>query len=104
VPIPRVATDGYPLKIPNVGWSELRPANVEWSRTALAGTRTGEAVYLVHSFHLATDDPVHVLATYDHGGHAVTAAVARGNVIGCQFHPEKSAVVGLAILSHFARS
>ena len=102
--IPSVSTTGLPLKIPNVGWRELSTAGADWSRTALSGTRRGDAVYLVHSFHLVPDDPADVLATYDHGGHAVTAAVARGNVIGCQFHPEKSASVGLAILSHFASS
>jgi imidazole glycerol-phosphate synthase subunit HisH len=101
-PIPAASTAGQPLKIPNVGWRGLRAAGADWSRTALTTTRQGAAVYLVHSFHLVPEDPAHVLATYDHGGHAITAAVARDNVIGCQFHPEKSAAVGLEILSHFA--
>jgi imidazole glycerol-phosphate synthase subunit HisH len=102
--IPSLSGAGEPLKIPNVGWRGLRAGGTEWSRTSLAGTRHGEAVYLVHSFHLVPDNPVNVLATYEHGGHAVTAAVVRDNVIGCQFHPEKSASVGLAILSRFACS
>jgi imidazole glycerol-phosphate synthase subunit HisH len=101
-PIAAVAIDGQPLKIPNIGWRALQPApSSGWSNTALASVQPGQAVYLVHSFHLVPTDPAHVLAWCDYGGQRVTAAVARDNVIGCQFHPEKSGVVGQAILARF---
>jgi glutamine amidotransferase len=58
-------------------------------------------MYFVHSY--APDDPVHVIATCDYGG-PVTAAVARENVWGTQFHPEKSGANGLALLSNFVRA
>ena len=59
------------------------------------------SIYLVHSFHVGPDDPSDLLAVYRYDGVAVTAAIARGNVFGCQFHPEKSGPVGLGIIGEF---
>ena len=105
VPVSAVSIDGRVLKIPNIGWRELNPASgFDWSGSLLSTMQAGQAVYLVHSFHLVPTDPAHVLATCLYGGHRVTAAVGRDNVIGCQFHPEKSGPVGLAILERFVSS
>jgi imidazole glycerol-phosphate synthase subunit HisH len=105
IAVPATTTEGTPHKIPNIGWRELLPADAaDWSRTSLATTRAGEAVYLVHSFHFVPADATHVLAYCEYGGHRVTAAVSVGATIGCQFHPEKSGAVGLQILSHFVRN
>ena len=60
-----------------------------------------EAVYFVHSFMAAPAHPEHRLADCRYGGHAIAAVVVRDNVIGCQFHPEKSGDVGLTILRRF---
>ncbi|GFE85593.1 imidazole glycerol phosphate synthase subunit HisH [Steroidobacter agaridevorans] len=104
VAVPAVTTEGSAQKIPNIGWRNLAPAeNADWSRTALATTRAGESVYLVHSFHFVPTDARHVLAHCEYGGHRVTAAVGGGRMIGCQFHPEKSGAVGLQILSRFVQ-
>lgn len=65
----------------------------------LAGVEEGDCVYFVHSFYAAECDDV-VIATAEYGAQ-LTAAVARGNVMGCQFHPEKSGTVGLTILKTF---
>jgi glutamine amidotransferase len=101
--IPPQAADGSPHKVPFIGWTELAPVRAEGFRgTALSSTEHDEAVYLVHSFHFVPDDAADLLAVYDYDGVPVTAAVARGNIIGCQFHPEKSASVGLQIIRNFA--
>lgn len=91
---------GHPAdyKIPHIGGtpstSPGRGATPCWPRW-----REGDCVYFVHSYY-ATDCADAVIATTEYGAE-LTAAVARGNVMGCQFHPEKSGDVGLAILKTF---
>jgi glutamine amidotransferase len=102
VPIPNTRKDGTPHKIPHIGWAPLAPPErTEWSGSILAGVDHGDSVYLVHSFAFMTDDEAHVLAECDYDGRRLTAAVRRGQVYGCQFHPEKSGSVGIQILSDF---
>ena len=88
---------GRPLKVPHMGWNELqllRPHPV------FDGVVTGSHAYFVHSYHLAVEDPADLLATCDYGG-PVTATVARANMVGTQFHPEKSQALGLKLLANF---
>jgi glutamine amidotransferase len=66
----------------------------------LRGIAAGSHVYFVHSYHLTTDTQQQMLATTDYGGR-VTAAAGRDNIIGTQFHPEKSQAVGLRLLQNF---
>ena len=96
VPMEGVIPADY--KIPHIGWNALHFPQKD--RHPLLGTvQEGECVYLVHSFY-ATDCDEAVIATAEYGAE-LTAAVARGNVMGCQFHPEKSGDVGLNILRTF---
>ncbi|MBC8536205.1 imidazole glycerol phosphate synthase subunit HisH [Feifania hominis] len=92
----RIKTD---LKIPHVGWNSL-------TRRApcalLDNLPDGTYCYFVHSFEACVEDPRDLVAVTDYGG-PVTAAVARGNVYGVQFHPEKSSAAGLAILRTFSK-
>jgi imidazole glycerol-phosphate synthase subunit HisH len=106
VPIPRTAIDGRPHKIPHIGWSALQipPGLQAWSDGILADVRPGEAVYLVHSFAVMPQLATHRLADCDYNGRTICAALRMGNLYGCQFHPEKSGLVGLKILSRFIRS
>jgi glutamine amidotransferase len=100
--VPRTRADGTPHKIPHIGWTGLHPSTEAiWKDTLLDTTESGASVYLVHSFHLVPDNPAHLLADCLYGGHRITAAVRSGNIYGCQFHPEKSGPVGLAMLSSF---
>jgi len=93
---------GRPHKIPHIGWVEIAPPQPGlWAGTLLAGTAPGTAVYLVHSFAVVPDDPRHVLAVCQFGGHAICTAIRRDNIMGCQFHPEKSGQAGLAMLGRF---
>ncbi|ARC36045.1 imidazole glycerol phosphate synthase subunit HisH [Paracoccus yeei] len=93
------AIDAPGLKVPHMGWNDLailRPHPV------LEGVATGDHAYFVHSWQFRVTDPADLLATADYGG-PVTAVVGRGNIVGCQFHPEKSQAVGLRIIGNFLR-
>ena len=85
------------LKVPHIGWN---PLIIKGDRHPLLRyVEEGDCVYFVHSY-FATDCNEAVIATAEYG-RELTAAVARGNVMGCQFHPEKSGKVGLSILKAF---
>ena len=86
------------LKIPHIGWNPLILKGEE-KHPLLRYVSEGDCVYFVHSY-FATDCAESVIATAEYGKE-LTAAVARGNVMGCQFHPEKSGPVGLSILRAF---
>ena len=93
-PIRDVAPADY--KVPHIGWNAL---NIHKHHPLLKYVLEGDCVYFVHSFYAADCDD-EVIATTEYGA-PITAAVARGNVCGCQFHPEKSGQVGLSILKAF---
>lgn len=86
------------LKIPHMGWNELAIAAP--GHPVLAGIAPGAHAYFVHSYGFVCADPAHVLATVDYGG-PVTAAVGRDNMVGTQFHPEKSQATGLRLITNF---
>lgn len=84
------------LKIPHIGWNAL---HLTRDSKIMKYVKEGDCVYFVHSYY-ATDCPDSVIATAEYGA-PLTAAVEQGNVMGCQFHPEKSGPVGLSILKAF---
>ena len=86
------------LKIPHIGWNALHFTGEK--SPIFRYLDEGDFVYFVHSFYGKNDDGS-VIATAEYGAH-LTAAVGRGNVYGCQFHPEKSGSVGLKILKAFS--
>jgi len=85
------------LTIPHMGWNAITFTR---AHPLFKGVETGAHMYYANSFALTPADPADVLATTDHGG-PFTAAVAKGNVAGVQFHPEKSQAAGLALLANF---
>ena len=85
------------LRIPHMGWNEIRPCR---DHPVLAGIGGGTHAYFVHSYTMVPDDPGDVLAVTDYGGR-ISAVVGRDNVLGTQFHPEKSQRAGLALISRF---
>lgn len=87
------------LKIPHMGWSRL---HFPRSSRLFEGLKEGEMTYFVHSYHCVPENEAIVAATGTHGEPFV-AGVERANVMGAQFHPEKSSHVGLRILDNFAR-
>lgn len=84
-------------KLPHIGWNSLTFQN---GSPIFKGLEDGESVYFVHSFCAYADEEDTVTARTDYGP-SVVAAVGRGNVFGCQFHPEKSGETGLKILRNF---
>lgn len=101
-PAPQAASGGSerPLKVPHMGWNLLQLRDK--THPLVAGFGAAPYVYFVHSFHLIPTSQEHLLATVDYGG-PVTALVGRDNLVGTQFHPEKSQAVGLRLLENFLR-
>ena len=90
------------LKIPQIGWNTL---HVEQEHPLLNGIETGTDglhAYFVHSYHMECQNSDDCIATTDYGG-AVTAMVSKDNMVGTQFHPEKSQRLGLALISNFLK-
>lgn len=85
------------LKVPHMGWNDLV---VDAPHPVLNGVETGEHAYFVHSYHMKVANPAHRLAHVDYAGD-VTAIIGRDNMIGMQFHPEKSQSAGLRLISNF---
>jgi imidazole glycerol-phosphate synthase subunit HisH len=88
------------LKIPHMGWNDLAPE--ARPHPVLSGIAAGEHVYFVHSYRFACRERRDVLATVDYAGEIV-AAVGRDNLVGTQFHPEKSQAAGLRLITNFLR-
>ena len=89
--------NGEPLRIPHMGWNDLE---IRREHPVVKGLSTGGHVYFVHSFHMLCRDPRDVIAVADYG-QAVTAVVGRDNLVGTQFHPEKSQALGLRLIANF---
>jgi glutamine amidotransferase len=103
VHIPAMTTTGELQKIPHIGWNELILSFQHGTCQSglLANVAPGEAVYFVHSLMAVPSSSTHRLADCSYGGTSISAVVQRDNVVGCQFHPEKSGEVGLRILTNF---
>jgi glutamine amidotransferase len=88
------------LKVPHMGWNTLNP---KVDHPLLSGIPTGPNglhAYFVHSFQFKPNHPSEVLTETDYGG-SIVAMVGRDNIVGTQFHPEKSQKLGLALISNF---
>ena len=84
-------------KIPHMGWNDLRPAA---RHPLLAGIDAGSDVYFVHSYHFVCESESDVVARADYGG-PIAAIIGHDNMVGTQFHPEKSQTVGLRLIGDF---
>ena len=97
-----IAPSDPALKIPHMGWNSITP---NAHHALLDGIKTGDNghhAYFVHSYHMECVLPEDVVATADYGG-PVTAMIAYENMVGTQFHPEKSQALGLALIANFLR-
>lgn len=98
LPTGRVDEAGRRLKVPHIGWSQVARRG---QHPVLDGAAADAWFYFVHSYHAVPDEPGLVAGVCPFGDLEVTAAVARDNVVGVQFHPEKSQAAGLALLQKF---
>ena len=90
------------LKIPHMGWNTLRIAREHALFDGIATGEGGLNAYFVHSYHLVPPDQGVLIASTDYGGE-ITAFVAKENMAGSQFHPEKSQKLGLALIANFLK-
>jgi len=100
--VDKIAPSDPNLKIPHMGWNTLNPRK---RHPLLDGIRLGSDglhAYFVHSYQLKPAQPSDLLAEADYGG-AITAIVGRDNLVGTQFHPEKSQKLGLALIANFLK-
>ena len=85
------------LKVPHMGWNDLV---IDHPHPLLAGIKTGDHAYFVHSYHFRVENPADRLAHVDYGTD-ITAVIGRDNMVGAQFHPEKSQTAGLRLIANF---
>ncbi|WP_273501897.1 imidazole glycerol phosphate synthase subunit HisH [Paracoccus sphaerophysae] len=95
--VERITPADPALKVPHMGWNDLQ---VRRPHPILAGIPEAAHAYFVHSWQFRVADPADLVASVDYGG-PVTAVVARDNIVGLQFHPEKSQRAGLQMLGNF---
>lgn len=102
-PVPGRDSAGERHCIPHIGWGslEIAAARASWDGSILSRMPAGERVYFVHSFAPTPTHDEHRLADTFYGGVRICAAVARDQIYGCQFHPERSGGHGLAVLAAF---
>ena len=90
------------LKIPHMGWNTLQSRRAHPLLADIPAGESGLHAYFVHSYHFRTRDPASVVADTDYGA-PLTAIVGRDNLVGTQFHPEKSQALGLRLIGNFLR-
>jgi len=100
--VDRIKPSDASLKIPHMGWNTLNVSRQHKLLEGLALGPQGLHAYFVHSFQLKPAQQADLVADADYGG-AVTAVVARDNIVGTQFHPEKSQKLGLALIANFLK-
>ena len=97
--VTRITPSDSALKVPHMGWNDLVIDN---PHPVLDGVHTGDHAYFVHSYAFRVANPVERLAHVDYGGD-ITAIIGTANMVGTQFHPEKSQATGLRIIANFLR-
>lgn len=90
-------------KVPHIGWNRIMPAGAGWANTPLEPIAPATAMYFVHSFTAEPAREEDRLADADYVGFRVSAAVRKDNVVGTQFHPEKSGPSGLLVIAQYLR-
>jgi imidazole glycerol-phosphate synthase subunit HisH len=107
-----VDSEGAKLLVPHISWAQVGPANgdmARWSGTPFdpEGTRSADepvrSMYFVHSYHCVPDNQADLIATANYCGQTITAGVRKNNVLGVQFHPERSGSAGGAFLNGFLK-
>ena len=96
--------DNQNEKLPHVSWNELNSNKVPWKNTILADTEEGSDMYFVHSFVAQPRDSYNILSLTEYSNYHFCSSVKKGNIYGCQFHPEKSGPTGLKIINNWVKT
>lgn len=90
-------------KLPHVSWNEIKEQNINWDDTILDKVGQQSDMYFVHSFVVSPKNHNEILSTTEYSDYKFCSAVKKGNIYGCQFHPEKSGEIGLKIIANFIK-
>ena len=99
--IPETSDTGVGVKVPHIGWSRLKQEKFDHDYHARYGSLDGSYFYFVHSFKCNPDSGENLIATVDHHPASICAVLGRSNILGVQFHPERSGPDGLRFLKKF---
>jgi len=92
------------VKTPHMGWNSIdAPSDKRWENTPLHSLAQGAEMYFIHSYILQPDLSEHIVANTSYGGLQFPSVIGKGNITGCQFHPEKSGTEGLKIIENFVQ-
>ena len=98
----KLKNDKTNIRIPNIGWRKIKPKNKECENTIIKNADiNNDYFYFVHSFFPKPEKEEHVIAISEHGKNKFCCAAKYKNILGYQFHPEKSGQIGLKILKQF---
>ncbi len=98
---PPVKSGGGVVKVPQVGWNQIRPSLLKWDASPLKNIEKDAYMYFVHSYYVVPEDKGVVLSVTDYEGTEYCSSILWKNIFACQFHPEKSADQGLTIYSNW---
>jgi len=89
------------IKLPHIGWNEIQTNKIKWGNTILNDVEVSSNMYFVHTYVAIPNNENEILSTTEYFGIEFCSSLKKGNVYGCQFHPEKSASRGLTIIRNF---
>tara|TARA_B100001063_G_C16684226_1_gene513473 strand:- start:236 stop:871 length:636 start_codon:yes stop_codon:yes gene_type:complete len=95
--------DNQNEKLPHVSWNEIKSDKNSWNNTILSNVEEGSDMYFVHSFIAQPRDQSYILSLTEYSKYNFCSSVKKDNIYGCQFHPEKSGILGLKIINNFIR-
>ena len=104
--LPNLTIENKKIKVPNIEWVKLiinKKFKNKKTSNFLKNLNTDERFYFIHSYYVNPSNEEEILAYYNFGGHHIPAIVSKNNMIGCQFHPEKSGKQGLNLISNFLK-
>ena len=104
--LPNLTIENKKIKVPNIEWVKLiinKKFKNKKTSNFLKNLNTDERFYFIHSYYVNPTNEEEILAYYNFGGHHIPAIVSKNNMIGCQFHPEKSGKQGLNLISNFLK-
>jgi len=88
-------------KLPHISWNEIKLKKINWNNTILKNIKHNSDMYFVHSYIAIPDNEEHILSTTEYSKYEFCSSIKKNNIYGCQFHPEKSAFLGLQIIENF---